>query len=216
MHPYWFSVTSDVESRDLTDFAICHDGFYFSHRLWDLVQHVIEPECRVVENSEDGSLVIFPTTELCCLNDISDPPPGEEFICLSQSSGNIAIVPELPGRLYVTDAIVKLVAGKGFSGIGFLELRDELDGRRPTFSFLQRLPALRREDPLLDAIANFCSKRGLNLIRFTLADENYPLEERVVRAVWFLVDSTPLVAFFLDGRFNVCDETGRKLIVGTE
>lgn len=216
MHPYWFYVTSDDESGNLPDFALRHDGFYFSQRLWELIGRVIEAECWVINESGDGGLEIIPTTEICCLNDIADPLPGEEIICLSQSSGNIAVAPELPGRLYVTDTIVSLVAGKGFSGIGFVELRDELDGRRPTFSFLRALPALRLEDPLLDAIAHFCSERRLNLTKFTLADENYVVEERIIRAVWFLVESTPFVSFFLDGRFVVCDETGRKLNTDAE
>lgn len=216
MPPYWFYVISEIKDGSLADFGICPDGFYFSASLWESVQHLAGPDCKFIGKSADGGLKVFPTNELCCMNDIAAPVPGEELVCLSQSSGNIAIVTELPNRLYVTDKIVSLVAGKGFTGIGFLELRDELDGRRPTFSFLRKLPALRREDPLLDAIANFCSDRGLNLIRFTLADENYQFEERVVRAVWFLVDSAPLVAFFLDGEFNVFDEAGKKVNVDTD
>lgn len=215
-HRYYFCVLEIEEVSEDSDFRVIGDHrFEFSQRIWEQFSDLASGQCVFFDTIKRGFLEIKPVFEFYCRNGFADPDPGDEVIPIEGVPANIhiGIVNDLPKRLYVSQSIVERLIGKGYIGVGFIEVSDNLDSIRPTYSFLRRLNELRREDDLLDAIGRYCESTGNELIRFTLEEPAYKFRGKKCRGAWYLTSSGAELAlktkagyFFLDENESLIGE----------
>lgn len=207
---YFFHVLS-VETESNPDFQITGENqFNFSSQLWSRFADIVLQHCQVTK--EATGITIEPKIELPCLNTLTDPAPGDELFQLEKIPENVHIgyVLDLPQSLFVSDFVVRSVAGEGFSGIGFIEVEDMFENR-PTFSFVRRLPELRKADCLIDLIAEYCELGSKTLIRFTSRDVDFEYQGIRTESQGFLTDSGLFFGVSTNEKLHVLNADGELI-----
>lgn len=189
---YFFSVVARDSGDETPDLVECDHGFLFSDKLVVQVKEIIEDHADLIE-AELGRYALVPRLEFPCLNSSEFPAPGAEVIPASEVPlrAHVGYVRDLPRRLIVSDVFIERVVGRGFSGIGFVEVNDKADVVRPRYSFLKRLEVDAREDILLQAIIERCRRVDALLLDITITESDFELRQGQFRCIWYLTTDGP-------------------------